>query len=173
MPQVTGPSAEGSAGPSALRSAKRSPIILLFRLALPVALLIYSVAFFNSISGLRPDSRYYPQFMILLLVPLLLWEATTDVIAWLKEKRPADPVSVVRAWWPSLYVTAVTVIFILSISRIGFYEAIIPFLLLLLPGVGVRRPLLIVVFTVGTVIGMYLLFGVVLGARVPSGFLGL
>jgi len=173
MAQVTGPSAEGSAGPGAPRSLRRSPIILVFRLALPVGLLAYSIAFFNSISGLRPDSRYYPQVMILLLIPLLLWEATTDVLAWWREKRPADPVSVVRVWWPSLYVAVVTGIFILAISRIGFYEAIIPFALLLLPGVGVRRPLLIITFTVGAGIGMYLLFGVVLGARVPSGFLGL
>jgi hypothetical protein len=173
MAKVTGPSSEGSAGPGAPRNLRRSPIILLFRLALPIGLLAYSIAFFNSVSGLRPDSRYYPQFMIALLVPLLLWEATTDVLDWLREKRPADPASVVRVWWPSLYVAVVTGIFILAIRRIGFYEAIIPFVPLLLPGVGVRRPLLIIAFTVGSVIGMYVLFGVILGARVPSGFLGL
>jgi hypothetical protein len=151
----------------------RSAIVLALRLLLPIALLVYAVAFFNSISDLRPDSRYYPQFMIVLLVPLLLWEVGAEVAAWLREKRPVRAGAVVSSWWPSVYVTACTMGFILLIGRIGFYEAIVPYVLLLLPGVGVRRPLVIVAFTVGAVVGMYLLFGVVLGVRVPRGVLGL
>lgn len=173
MAGIRGSASQSSATSETSGRLGRSPVVLAFRLALPVVLLIYSVAFFRSISVLRPDSRYYPQIMIALLVPLLLLQVVADVREWAAEARPHGAMSVIGAWWPTAFVASWTVAFILGINWIGFYEAIIPYVAGLLPGLGVRRPALILAFTAGAFVGMYLLFGVVLGVRVPTGLLGL
>jgi hypothetical protein len=148
--------------------------MLVVALILPVVLLAYAVAFFASIDDLRLDSRAYPQGLIVVLVLLLLWQIVADVRAWLRGEEGERVLGELWArWHRTAYVVGLTSTFAFAIGRIGFYEAMIPYVAILLPLIGVRNPLLVAVFTAGCALVVYALFTLVLGVRLPQGLLGI
>lgn len=144
---------------------------LLITLALPLALIVYSVAFFRSIADLGLNSRAYPQAIMAVLAVLLVSQIWSDVRRWLRS-GPDPGVQVTwQRWRQTAYVVGWTMVFVWAMNRVGFYEALVVYVALLLPMVGVRRLRTVLLFTVGTVAGIYLLFDVVLAVRLPSGLL--
>jgi hypothetical protein len=147
--------------------------MLAVALVLPVGLLVYATAFFTSIHDLRLDSRAYPQGLIVALVVLLVLQIASDALGWwrgaLGERGSSD---LWARWRPSAYTVGLTCVFAFSIERVGFYESMIPYLAVLLPAVGVRRPLYVAVFAVGSALVVYGLFTVLLDVRLPRGLLG-
>ncbi|MQA92780.1 MAG: hypothetical protein GEU90_21585 [Gemmatimonas sp.] len=151
----------------------RSPARLLITLILPVALLIYSVFFFRAIYDLDLNSRAYPQFLIGILALLLFIQVGSDVREWLHSETHRSLLESWQRWRRTALAAAWTLIFIASIDTIGFYEALVPYVALLLPMIGARRPWTVALYTAGTALGIYLLFDLALRVRLPSGFLGL
>lgn len=150
---------------------KRSPTKLLITLALPAALIVYSVAFYRSVADLGPTSRVYPQVVMGVLAVLLLVQIWTDVRGWLSSRGGEGFREIWHRWRRTAYTIAWTLAFIWAMERVGFYEALVVYVVLLLPMLGVRRPMTVVLFTGGTVAGMYLLFDLALNVRLPSGLL--
>lgn len=148
--------------------------MLAVALVLPVALLVYGVTFFLSIYDLRLDSRGYPQVLIVVLTVLLLSQVAADVRAWWRgAEGERGPRELWARWHRTAYTVGLTGAFTFAIERVGFYEAMVPYVLVLLPVIGVRRPLHVVLFTAGSVVVVYGLFTVLLGVRLPKGVLGL
>jgi hypothetical protein len=153
---------------------RRSPAMFAVALVLPVGLLVYAVAFFASIHGLRLDSRAYPQTLIVVLTLLLLSQIAGDARAWWRgEEGERGPRELWARWHRTAYTVGLTGAFAFAIERVGFYEAMIPYVVVLLPAIGVRRPLYVALFTAGSVVVVYGLFTVLLGVRLPKGSLGL
>lgn len=156
-----------------LDSSGRSPARLLITLVLPVALLVYSVFFFRAIHDLDLNSRAYPEFLIGIVTLLLVVQIGFDIREWLGSEDRRGLLDSWQRWRRTALTAALTLIFIASIDSIGFYEALLPYVPLLLVAVGARRPRTVVLYTAGTVLGVYLLFDLALNVRLPSGFLGL
>lgn len=148
--------------------------MLAVALVLPVTLLVYAVAFFASVYGLRLDSRAYPQALIAVLVLLLVSQVAGDVRGWWRgaegERGPRD---LWARWRRTACTMGLTGAFTFAVERVGFYEAMIPYVIVLLPAIGVRRPLHVALFTAGSVLVVYGLFTELLGVRLPTGLLGL
>jgi len=154
-------------------AGRRSPAMLAVALVLPVCLLVYALAFFASIHDLRLDSRAYPQGLIAVLVVLLVSQIASDARAWWRGEEGGRTARELWArWHRTAYTFALTGALAFAIERVGFYEAMVPYLVVLLPAIGVRRPLFVALFTVGSVLVVYGLFTVVLGVRLPRGLLG-
>ena len=148
--------------------------MLAVALVLPVGLLVYAVAFFAGIHGLRLDSRAYPQALIVVLAPLLLSQIASDARAWWRgAEGDRGPRELWTRWRRTAYTVGLTGAFTLATERVGFYEAMIPYVAVLLPVIGVRRPLYVALFTAGSVVVVYGLFTVLLGVHLPKGALGL
>lgn len=151
----------------------RSPARLLITLVLPVALLVYSVFFFRAIHDLDLNSRAYPEFLIGILVLLLVVQVGVDIRQWLGSEDQGGLLDSWQRWKRTALTAALTLIFIASIDSIGFYEALVPYVTLLVIVIGAHRPRTVVLYTAGTVLGVYLLFDLALNVRLPSGFFGL
>lgn len=146
--------------------------MLVIALILPLVLLAYAVAFFASIHDLRLDSRAYPQGLIAVLVVLLLWQISADLRAWLRGEEGERTLGELWArWHRTVYVIALTSGLAFAIGWIGFYEAMIPYVAILLPLIGVRNPRRVAIFTAGCAVVLYVLFTLVLGVRLPRGLL--
>lgn len=153
---------------------RRSPAMLAVALVLPVVLLVYAVAFFVSVHGLRLNSRAYPQALIGVLVLLLVSQIASDVRGWWRGAQGGrGPRALWARWHRTAYTLGLTGAFTFAIERVGFYEAMIPYVVVLLSAIGVRRPLHIALFTAGSVLVVYGLFTALLGVRLPKGPLGL
>lgn len=140
-------------------------------LSLPVALSVYALAFYTSVTDLDLASRAYPQTIIVVLLLVLASLVWTEVRAW---SRAADHRGLVDAWrrWHRTALTAAwTAVFIWAIELVGFYEALVLYMVVLMPLLGVRRPVVIAAYTAGTCLGLYLLFDLTLRVRLPSGLL--
>lgn len=150
---------------------RRSYGRLLITLALPVALIVYSVAFFRSIADLGLNSRAYPQAIMAVLAVLLVGQIWTDVRQWLRSGPDQGLHVTWQRWRQTAYVVGWTMVFVWAMSRVGFYEALTVYVALLLPMIGVRRLRTVLLFTAGTLGGIYLLFDVLLAVRLPPGLL--
>ncbi len=149
------------------RSYAKLAVTLLF----PVALVVYSVAFHQSIQDLRTQSRAYPQVVMMVLAVLILSQVATDVVDWLRRSSTDGLIDIWRRWGRSAYTALWTFVFVIAMGRVGFYEALIVYVALLLPMIGVRRVSTVVMFTIGMVAAMYLLFDLTLSVRLPTGLL--
>lgn len=156
-----------------LDSKGRSPARLLITLILPIALLVYSVFFFRAIHDLDLHSRAYPQFLIGILALLLFVQGASDVKEWLGNDDRSGLLDSWHRWKRTALTAALSLLFIVSIDTIGFYEALVPYVVLLLLVIGARTPRTVLIYTASTVLGVYLLFDLALNVRLPSGFLGL
>lgn len=151
----------------------RSPARLLITLVLPVALLVYAVFFFRAIHDLDLNSRAYPEFLIGILALLLVVQVGVDIRQWLGSEDRGGLLDSWQRWKRTALTAALTLVFIASIDSIGFYEALVPYVTLLVIVIGARRPRTVVLYTAGAVLGVYLLFDLALNVRLPSGFFGL
>lgn len=152
----------------------RSPAMLAVAMVLPVGLLIYAIAFFASIQDLRLNSRAYPQGLIAVLVVLLVLQIASDARDWWRGAQgERGSRELWTRWRASAYTVGLTGAFAFLIERVGFYESMIPYVAVLLLAVGVRRPLFVALFTVGSVLVVYGLFAVMLDVRLPTGLLGI
>lgn len=150
---------------------RRSVVRLVITLALPVSLIVYSVAFYDSIADLGLDSRAYPQAAMALLGVLLAGQIWHDIRQWWGQPSEEGFRETWQRWRGTAYAAGWTLVFVWAMGWVGFYTSLVVYVALLLPMIGVRRVRTIVLFTVGTVAGIYLLFDLVLAVRLPSGLL--
>jgi|TARA_B110000259_G_scaffold182761_1_gene226902 hypothetical protein len=140
-------------------------------LILPVALMVYATAFYSTVDHLGVTSRVYPQALILVLVLVLASLVWTDVREWARVDKHPRLRETWNRWQRSATTAAWTAVFIWGIERVGFYGAVTLYMLVLMPLLGVRRPAVIVAYTAGTTLGLYLLFDLTLRVRLPEGLL--
>lgn len=160
-------------GATVRRDRGGSPWLLVISLSLPMVLLVYSVAFFLGIMDLRPNSRLYPQIMIVAVTLLLVSQIVSTLRAWRHSEDDRPMALVWKKWHRTAYITGWTILFVVAIGMIGFYEAMVPYVVGTLLIIGIRKPVPVLIYAAASTLVMYGLFSVVLGVRLPSGFLGL
>jgi hypothetical protein len=168
------------------------PAFLAF-LVVPTAIMVYAIAFLNSIDGLKPDSRRFPLLIISILVPILVLVVVSEYAqerrfvrtSWIPEEAESGDGALLsfagQIWqraahhatvWSTAGATTILLAAYLALMpRMGFYTATILYVaaqsLLLKAGSVVRC----VLIGIGVSASCYLLFAVVLGFTVPSGAL--
>lgn len=156
-------------------SKNRSERPYLARLAivliLPVALTVYATTFYATVDDLGLASKLYPQALIFVLVPAMASLAWSDVREWIQADAHPKMRETWNRWKRSAMTAAWTAVFIWAIEQVGFYEAVVLYLIVLMPLLGVRRTPVIAAYTAGTVLGLYLLFDLTLRVRLPEGLL--
>lgn len=165
--------------------AKRHPggtAELLARIWIHPLLLAFAAAFWVGISDLPPDAASYPRAVIVALAALLVTGFFADIRAWQKGRPDVpegdDASSAERApgfaaflgyWRKSVAAFVLTAGYVWLIPRAGYYEATVPYLVLMFLALGLRRPVQLVALTVGVLLVSYLLFDVILNVLVPRG----
>lgn len=155
------------------RSRSERPYLarLAIVLSLPVALTIYAIAFYTSVNDLDLASKAYPQTLIIGLLLLLASLVWTEIRTWHRASDHARWGDTWRRWHRTAMTAAWTAAFIWAIELIGFYEALVLYMVVQMPLLGVRRPIVIAAYTAGTALGLYLLFDLTLRVRMPPGLL--
>lgn len=148
-----------------------SPVRLALLLSVPAAALVYAVAFHLSIAELGLDSRAYPQGIILLLVLLVLSQVYSEIRTWWRSQDATRISHLWQPWRRTVLAAVSTAAFVWGIGIVGFYESLALYGLVLLPLLGVRRPVTVIAFNAGMVAGVFLLFDAVLNVRLPGGLL--
>ncbi|WP_084709961.1 tripartite tricarboxylate transporter TctB family protein [Nesterenkonia alba] len=149
--------------------SQRSWLRLALLISVPASVGVYAVAFHFSVADLGLDSRAYPQGIIAVLLVLLLSQAITEMVRWWKTPDTTTFSTLWRPWHRTALAALCTAVFLWGIGTIGFYESLALYGLVLLPVLGVRRPLTVIAFNVGLIAGVYLLFDLVLNVRLPGG----
>lgn len=157
-------------------SLESSVIRLVGYLAVPIIVGAFAVAFYVSVADMGASSALYPKLAIAALLGLVLIEAGMSVSVWRTAARDAveqiTMFGVWRQWRRALYTIALTIAFLTLISILGFYVALVPFMAILLFGLGIRSPVIIGTFSVGILIVSYLLFEAALQVPLPEGIFG-
>jgi hypothetical protein len=145
------------------------------RLVTPVLVIIFCIGFLNSIAGMSGEAANYPRIMIVVLLLMTAANIVAEFREWSKDRAAGTLVplpglrDVWSRWHRALLSILLLVLYLYAIPRLGFYPATVGFLLLLLPAVGMRKPLHLVMFIVGMMAGSYLLFSEVLQVLLPRG----
>lgn len=153
-----------------------SVIRLVGLLAVPAIVGAFGIAFYASVADMDAESALYPKLAIAALLVLLLVEVGASLLGWRNSAQDtADDTTISGVWhqWRrSLYTIVFAVAFLVFISVLGFYVALVPFLVILLFTLGIRSPINIGVFSIGLLIVSYLLFEAALRVPLPEGIFG-
>lgn len=161
----------GAAHVTSSEVARPSSVQLGVLLAVPAAVTVYAVAFHVSIAGLGLDSRAYPQGIIIVLLLLVLLQVFSEIRTWWRSQELTSILQIWLPWRRTILSMLATAGFLWGIAIIGFYEALALYGLLLLPLLGIRRPVTVIAFNAGLIAGVFLLFDLALGVRLPGGLL--
>lgn len=151
--------------------SRPSLVRLVILLSVPTAVVVYAVAFQLSIADLGLDSRAYPQAIIAVLLVLVLSQVFSEVLNWWRSRDATRFSQIWRPWKRTALSALWTMAFAWGIGVVGFYESLALYGLVLLPLLGVRRPVTVIGFNAGVIVGVYLLFDAVLNVRLPGGLL--
>lgn len=150
----------------------------------PVAFLVYAVAFVAAVRDVSREAALYPRLLIGVFVPLLLIAA---LLEW--RTAPASPgdaepsadsdglsvrqaIAIVLKDWQQAIVTVLLIfVYLWTIPRLGFYSTTTIFVAAGAAVLKAGRWWLILALAVGTTVVSYLLFGRLLGAPLPPGIL--
>lgn len=155
----------------------RSILGLIGRLLVPTAIAAFAISFYLSVADLSAEASTYPRLTIAFLVIVVLIEGILQLARWVRSDVPDTDEGQLMAqvwdrWRRSVYTIALLGLFIYAIRVLGFYAAVVPFLVILLVVLGVRRPIVIVIFTVAMLGTSYGLFELVLRVPLPEGLFG-
>jgi len=130
---------------------------------------LISLALLVSTYNYSSESVYFPRF--------LMWlQIVFSLILWIRAIRlPSDPITVdqtakTRLAIPFQIFTAIS-LYILAIEFIGYFVATILFLAGSMYLFGRHRWLVVVGVSVGFLLTIYILFGLLIGIRLPEGLL--
>jgi hypothetical protein len=148
------------------------------RLVTPLLALAFCLGFLNAISGMDPEAASYPRLVIWFLFTLIAANVLFEILGVVRERAAGTlealpaPRELLQRWHRPILSIVLLALYIYAMPRLGFYPATAAFLLLLLPAVGLRRPLPVVAMTAGLLGASYVLFGVVLQVLLPRGPFG-
>lgn len=155
----------------------RSILGLTGRLLVPTVVAAFAVSFYLSIADLDAEAATYPRLTIVFLVIVVLIEGILQLARWFRAEAPDAGERQLMAqvwdnWRRSVYTIVLVGLFIFAIRVLGFYAAVVPFLVILLVALGVRRPAVIGIFTVAMIGASYGLFELLLRVPLPQGLFG-
>lgn len=157
---------------SIANDASRSSLVrLAVFLSIPAVVIVYAVAFHLSIADLGLDSRAYPQGIIVVLLLVVLTQVFSEIRDWWRNRETMSISDIWKSWRRTVLAILCTAAFVWGIGVIGFYESLALYGFVLLPLLGVRRPVTVIAFNVGVVAGVYILFDLLLSVRLPGGLL--
>ena len=150
---------------------------LVGELAFLALIVAFMVGFYRSMEGLQPTARHFPLFVLAVMVLLVIANIITAVRDGLAEIRTEERdesgrqvlVAMLRQAAKPIATLVMLFVFVELIPILGFFTAIAVFLGVLSVLYGVRRPVPLLLSTLGTTVVAYWLFAVVLGLRLPSG----
>lgn len=156
---------------------QRSILGLIGRLLVPTAIAAFAISFYISIVDLGAEASTYPRLTIAFLIIVVFIEGIIQLVRWIRSEVPNTGegqliAQVWHRWRRSVYTIALLGLFIYAIRVLGFYAAVVPFLVILLVVLGVRRPVVITIFTVAMLGASYGLFELVLRVPLPEGLFG-
>lgn len=157
--------------------AGRSILGLIGRLLVPTVIAAFAVSFYLSIADLDAEASTYPRLTIAFLMIVVLIEGILQLARWFRAEAPDTSEGQLMAqvwdkWRRSIYTIALVGLFIFAIRVLGFYAVVVPFLVILLVALGVRRPAVIGIFTVAMLGASYGLFELLLRVPLPQGLFG-
>lgn len=142
-----------------------------------VVALFFTASYWLSARRLPPKALDFPKAILLVLIPLFIWNGVNSVKEF--KKTLADSQQPEEDKWdctlhitsPKVIVTAITVVYTLLIPVIGFFVCTVVYLAVLAFYLGIRKPVPLLLFTVlftGAVYGIFVLW---LRVFMPAGVL--
>lgn len=139
--------------------------------------LAFTIAYWVSAKNLPAKSIDFPKALLLIIIPLFIWNAVNSVREF-KKLRSDSTVSEQSKWDWSLHITKdkvvitiFTIIYLVSTPIVGFFACSIIYLAGLAYYLGVRRPVSLVCFSLLYTATLYGIFVLWLQIRMPAGFL--
>lgn len=182
-------SGSSSARPEAGNTPPSGPLWTVIRTMnawlLVLVVLVYTGAFWVSISDLPSDAAGYPRAIIVVLLAFVTFGVASDLVKRARGSSveevvedddmppiPTDRYGLAAVWerWRKTILTGlVTVAYLYVMPTLGYYETTTVYLTVLFVLLGLRRPLLLVPTVLVTMALSWLLFAQILGVRTPSG----
>jgi hypothetical protein len=136
-------------------------------LAIPITAIVYSIAFFMSVTEMSIRSRLLPQIVIVSLWVLLAVQIATEMRSRKLVRRAPSIAHVWRKWHRTFGVIALTALFTVAINTVGYYVSLPVFVVAALLLLGVRSVRAIALAVIGFQATSYFLFNMIMGIRVP------
>lgn len=139
----------------------------------PFICLIFMFGFYQSAKDLDPIAFNYPKGIMVVLIALFVWTTVAEIKNWRgSEKGVVDKkhhLQFMKEWKKPLLSSITFFIYILLISRLGFYVSTFLFLAALFYLLGLRQPITFII-NLFLILGIsYMLFDVLLKLPLPTG----
>lgn len=144
------------------------------RLITPIFAISFAGLFLWATRNMSGDAANYPRLVVTILLPLAAIALLGALRDWRRDgsKRyqafPDEPMT--RSQWiKTAGIASLLIVYVWLVPIVGFYEATLPFLIASFVLLGVRKPLPLLAYTGGTLLGAWLLFTRALGVFLPTG----
>lgn len=150
-----------------------------------LVVLVYTGAFWVSISDLPGDAANYPRAVIVLLLGFVTFGVVADLVKRARgtaleevvedDDLPPIPTgrfgfsAVWERWRKTILTGLITVVYLYVMPTLGYYETTAVYITVLFALLGLRRPLVLFPTVAATMVISWLLFAQILGVRTPSG----